>query len=238
METSITSIKIGLSGETNERLQNSSRSTAKRSGEEGRSASEEVIQTPVGASQVEASASREMNMAILQHVETHAADNTLLRFRDWLVVNFHDDASTYLHEAVHVVYHRRLFDNPAVYGPHWMDFRGERRWALGSVEGLPASIRMAADPVLVGKTFLGPAVIEECLWPEWKQEICKEAEGDVENYDNWFAKRYRENAEVKRKLSDKVRSAVHRDLLQPLFRNEIFATAVEYEARVFGESNQ
>jgi hypothetical protein len=159
-------------------------------------------------------------------------DQTLVQFRDWLELNFPDDASTCLHEAVHVIYHRRLCDNPAVFGPHWLDFRGERRWALGSVAGLPSSISMTADRVLVAKVFLGSPFIEEQLWPEREEKIWKQAEGDVEIFDNWFAKRYRENFDVRCKLSDKVRSAVYQDLQSAVFRDEIVATVCEYEYRI------
>ncbi len=177
-------------------------------------------------------------MAIPQlDVGAHPPDHTLLRFRNWLELNFSDNASTYLHEAVHVIYHRRLCDNPAVYWPHWMDFRGERRWALGSVSGLPNAIALTSPRVEVAKCYLGPALIEEQLWPEWKEKIWEQAAGDVEIYDDWFAQRYRENADVKRKLTDTVRSAVYQDLKQPLFRNEVFATAVEYEFRASGLDN-
>ena len=47
--------------------------------------------------------------------------------------------------SVRAVYHRHVGHDPEVYGPHWLDFKGERRWALSSVEGLPRAIKMRPD---------------------------------------------------------------------------------------------
>ncbi len=176
-------------------------------------------------------------MAIPQLDVGAPPDHTLLQFRDWLILNFSDNASTYLHEAVHVVYHRRVCDNPAVFGPHWMDFRGERRWANGAVSGLPHKIALTSPRVAVGKCFLGPAYIHEQIWPEWK-DAWQRAERDVEIFDKWFSDRYRGESDVdKQKFMDQVRLSVYRDLEQPFFRDELFATTVEYEARTQGQDH-
>jgi hypothetical protein len=170
-------------------------------------------------------------------MNTTQLDPALSQFRDWLVMNFGEDASVYLHESVHVAYYRAVGENPKVYGPHWMQFRGEKRWALGSVSALPDEIERKAPALEVGKCHLASMLIEIALWPECEGMLWARAEGDLENFNTWFSTRYRGVSDlVKQQFIEEVRVSVIRELKQPSFRDELFWTAIEYEARISEDS--
>src|SRR5579872_1964473 len=81
---------------------------------------------------------------VAAHPSNESNDHALLRFRDWLELNFGDDAApTFVHEATHVTCHRAVGDDPKVYGAHSFEFRGKTRWANGAVSGLPGDIAMS-----------------------------------------------------------------------------------------------
>jgi hypothetical protein len=63
------------------------------------------------------------------------------------------------------------------------------------------------------------------------------AEGDLENFNTWFSARYRDESDLdKQRFMDQVRASVLRDLQQQSFRDELFWTAIEYEARISEDS--
>ena len=161
---------------------------------------------------------------------------------DWL--NTHPGPSnlsqllTNIHEAAHIIYHRDVGHDPEMGGPHWRTINGKSEWCLGWVEGLPEHIQLNSDPLLVSKFFLGPRYIEVLLRGKQFQDACWwSAERDFQIYTDWYRIRQALRNDVPPNLTAEVQRAVRRDFNDPEFLRRLWKVALEYEARVRGESN-
>jgi hypothetical protein len=95
---------------------------------------------------------------------------------------------------------------------------------------------MAAHPVAVAKTFLGPHFAMKQLLNFDYSFVTPD--GDVENFDDWCAERFPNEMFLFRAgLWVLVEDSVDEDLLKPVFPKKLWDCAYEFEARVFGKSN-
>jgi hypothetical protein len=143
---------------------------------------------------------------------------------------------TAIHESIHVVYARDLGYSPEIYGPefHYHPGLGWRQ-ANATVGGLPRSIMMNGDPILVGKHYLGPGHFISMLGGNLEQEeIWKDGpwrwewQGDLSIYNEWCVKRHHEKRDLHEQLSYKICESVYADYQSFWFHQKVWAIAREY----------
>ncbi len=152
-----------------------------------------------------------------------------------------------LHEGTHLLYTRMCGFEPKLRGPS-IEYDPEAEWfnrSDGAVESPPFSIKMSADPVLMAKQYMGPVYIEERLLSHrTKEEIWASSSVgpgcDLELFNRWAAQRQELRGDYYSALFPKgsfiLPDEIYKDCRSPEFRKKLWATAKEFESRVFGES--
>jgi hypothetical protein len=102
-------------------------------------------------------------------------------------------------------YERLCGYEPKLFGPELKYDRkaGEFGHVVGAVQGLPDRINMTADPIIVAKIFLAPAFAQGNLL-EFKSNGHFEVgdEYDIENFNNWCARRAQLKKDIDPNLFD------------------------------------
>jgi hypothetical protein len=121
------------------------------------------------------------------------------------------------HEAVHILYSKRLGFDPELLGPALLRREGKFWFRLAAVEFLPEQMQMEADPVAVAKTFLGPI----CLG-------LNQTDTDIANFVNWYARRFPSQTKTDEKyFLTRVMESVRADAKQSNFQTELQSITAE-----------
>jgi hypothetical protein len=145
-------------------------------------------------------------------------------------------AKVCLHEGTHLYYTRECGFEPRLFGPalEYNPRTKQLRETVGEVQFMPQSISMSFDPVLVAKSILAPRFVLEELTAPYRGYIEVLDEADEDLYRRWFAMRSEIKGDVSTRLAVHARDAVYKDCRSPAIRRKLWASAREFEQRVFG----